>query len=188
MTRSESISDALENAAEGSSNTFSHAKAYVTIPKAKLMNQSDSHNWYLDSGATDHICCSRLAFSYYESLPRDREIDVYMGDNSSVKAKGVGNVYLTTIGCEPGQRSEISLKRVLYVPDFCINLLCLSALQNFGYDIHAPSRQKHAVITDSYGNWRSSCIQEQNIYHLKTVNSGSKLRVDKRDRVRTLSA
>ena len=67
--------------------------------------------WYIDSGATDHMCYDRTLFAEYQPLTMPRP--VYLGDSSRVDAHGIGAVRLG---------NGITLTGILYVPDMDINL------------------------------------------------------------------
>jgi transposase InsO family protein len=73
--------------------------------------------WYVDTGATDHICTSRKAFQEYTACKRR----VYSA-TGFVEAQGIGSVDLDT-ALPDGSRSVVHLKDVLHVPSMFANLI-----------------------------------------------------------------
>ena len=80
--------------------------------------------WVLDSGVTGRMCCSCDAFESLKRLPTEKR--VFMGDGSEVSAYSIGTVQLNP---------NVTLKEVLYVPDFTINLCSVSVLAKDGYAV-----------------------------------------------------
>ncbi|GJZ12632.1 zinc finger, CCHC-type containing protein [Tanacetum coccineum] len=76
-----------------------------TNPKTKV----DAIAWWIDSGATTHVCKDRCWFKTYE--PVEDESILYMGDDHFAPVHGKGNVVLKV---ERGKSS--TLFNVLYVP------------------------------------------------------------------------
>lgn len=82
---------------------------------------SNMTDWWVDSGATKHICCTKGAFSSF--TPNSDEECLFMGNASSSKIEGKGTVTLRfTSG------NILSLKDVLYVPNIRKNLVSGSIL------------------------------------------------------------
>ena len=50
--------------------------------RARRSFPGDSDDWFVDSGATDHMCCNKDSFTVYHSL--DRPKPIYLGDSSVV--------------------------------------------------------------------------------------------------------
>ena len=83
-----------------------------TAMMARRNFPGEPDNWFVDCGATDHMCYDKDSFTIYQSL--DRLKPIYLGDSSVVNAYGVG---LIRIG------DRVILYNVLYVPDLDITLL-----------------------------------------------------------------
>ena len=67
-----------------------------------------SSDWWLDSGATIHVCNDKSLYSAYEKAEDDQE--VLMGNHNSGKVLGKGNVELQfTSG------KKLTLTNVLHV-------------------------------------------------------------------------
>ena len=71
--------------------------------------------WYIDSGATDHMCYGRTSFVDYQLLTTPRP--VHLGDSSRVDASGIGVVRLG---------NGITLTGVLHVPSMQLNLFSVA--------------------------------------------------------------
>ena len=84
----------------------------------------DSDDWFVDSGATYHMCWDRDCFSIYHSLYHPNRI--FLGDSSVVNAYGMGMI---RIG------DKVNLFNVLYVPDLDINILSFEKFLQQNYDV-----------------------------------------------------
>ena len=95
--------------AAASTNESSH-DSYAMMARRSFPGDSD--DWFVDSGATVHMCCAKDSFTVYHSL--DLPNPIYLGDSSVVNAYGMGTI---RIG------EKINPLNVLHVPDLDINLL-----------------------------------------------------------------
>ncbi|GJV83251.1 hypothetical protein Tco_1523149 [Tanacetum coccineum] len=68
---------------------------YATYVSAAYFVQDDDVAWWVDSGATVHVCKDRCWFKTYES-PNDGSI-LHMGNESTTLVHGRGCVYLRTV-------------------------------------------------------------------------------------------
>lgn len=75
-----------------------------------------SQSWYLDSGASSHICHNRQAFSTYKKL-RPGQF-VMMGNDSNCAIRGIGDVPVVM-----ADGSKEMLENVLYAPGMSKNLV-----------------------------------------------------------------
>ncbi|GJU60145.1 zinc finger, CCHC-type containing protein [Tanacetum coccineum] len=93
-----------------------------TNPKTKV----DAIAWWIDSGATTHVCKDRCWFKTYEPV-EDGSV-LYMGDDHFAPIHGKGSVAL-----EFSSGKTITLFNVLYVPKLRKNLVSGPMLNKCGY-------------------------------------------------------
>ncbi|GJX57624.1 zinc finger, CCHC-type containing protein [Tanacetum coccineum] len=93
-----------------------------TNPKTKV----DAIAWWIDSGATTHVCKDRCWFKTYEPV-EDGSV-LYMGDDHFAPVHGKGSVVL-----EFSSGKSITLFNVLYVPKLRKNLISGPVLNKCGY-------------------------------------------------------
>jgi transposase InsO family protein len=99
------------NKKEGASHAF------FTLSVSADGHADHRDQWYIDTGATDHICTSRNAFKEYTACKRR----VYSA-TGFVEAQGIGSVDLDT-ALPDGSHSIVHLKDVLHVPSLFANLI-----------------------------------------------------------------
>ena len=88
--------------------------------------QDDAIAWWMDSGATTHVCKDRCWFKTL--VPVDDGSVLYMGDDHFAPVEGKGNVVL-----EFSSGKSITLYNVLYVPKLRKNLISGPVLDKLGY-------------------------------------------------------
>ncbi|XP_047973467.1 rosmarinate synthase-like [Salvia hispanica] len=88
---------------------------------------NNPNEWFVDTGATCHVCSERSVFSTYKSVGGRK---VRMGNQASSEVVGVGNVFLKL-----GFGKVLTLKDVLHVPDIRNNLVSDSLLVNHGFSL-----------------------------------------------------
>ena len=76
--------------------------------------------WIVDSGATCHMCCNRMAFEKLQ--PLDQPLKVLLGDGRQLNAVGEGVILLRT-RLPNGKVKKCKLWDVLYIPALAYNLL-----------------------------------------------------------------
>lgn len=87
--------------------------------------------WYLDSGATDHMCRNNQLFS--KIRPKAVQENIKVADGRYVQCGATGDVLFN---CESnGKSSVMHLKDVNYVPKLSSNLISVNKLSKSGYKI-----------------------------------------------------
>ncbi|KAM1179120.1 hypothetical protein ACFX1X_018618 [Malus domestica] len=100
-----------------------------TVLLACKNNDGDQdYTWYLDTGASNHMCGRR---SMFVELNESVSGNVSFGDKSKIPVKGKGNILIPLTN---GGHQLIS--NVYYVPNMKSNIFSLGELLEKGYDIH----------------------------------------------------
>ena len=87
---------------------------------------SNPKEWWIDTGATRHVCSDKEMFSTYEPIETGEK--VYMGNSTTSKIKGQGKLVLKMTS-----RKELSLTNESYVPKIFKNLVSSSLLNSHGF-------------------------------------------------------
>ena len=99
---------------------------YISDTPSSFYVQDDEYTWWVDSGATNHVCKDRRWFTSLQKIT-DGSV-IRMGNGSSESIEGIGNVRLTfTSG------KQLDLVDVLYVPTIRKNLMSGTVINNLGY-------------------------------------------------------
>ena len=86
----------------------------------------NTNEWWVDTGATRHICSNKKMFSIYQSVKYEEQL--FMGNSSTSKIEEKGKVILKmTSG------NDLTLNDVLHVPDIRKNLVSGSLLSKNGF-------------------------------------------------------
>ena len=88
--------------------------------------QDDS--WYIDSGASRHVCMDRRWFKTFHKCDGDEFL--YMGNNSTIQVLEKGSVELHFIS-----RNRLTLKEVMFAPKIAKNLVLGLTLNRMGYKL-----------------------------------------------------
>lgn len=84
-----------------------------------------SERWWVDTGATHHVCYDRGLFKFYTEA-EDRR--VLLGDFHSTNVAGVGDVELKSTSGK-----TVILKEVLHVPEIIKNLVSGYLINKAGF-------------------------------------------------------
>ncbi|CAJ2652499.1 unnamed protein product [Trifolium pratense] len=139
------------------------------------INTNNDTMWYLDSGASNHMCGHKHLFKEMQKIEDDH---VSFGDASKVKVEGKGTIcYLQKDGLIQ------SIKEVYYVPDLKTNILSLGQLTEKGYSILIKDRILH--LKDKLGHLIAQVEMERNrMYKLNLRSVQEKcLQVNVEDKV-----
>ena len=94
----------------------------------KDSNKGQENTWYLDTGASNHMCGRR---SLFVELNESVSGNVSFGDDTKISVKVKCNIL---IRAKDGSHQLIA--NVYYVPNMKSNILSLGQLLEKGYDIH----------------------------------------------------
>nr|GFD22880.1 zinc finger, CCHC-type [Tanacetum cinerariifolium] len=121
------LSDGFTNSLKGQ-NMFnkSFQVYYVTYVSKAYFMQDDDVVWWVDSGATVHVCKDRCWFKTYESL-NDGSI-IHIGNESTTLLH-----VSSCIDLKFSYGNIVSLFNVLHVPNIRKNLVSSSVLNHCGY-------------------------------------------------------
>ena len=89
---------------------------------------SNTKEWWVDTGATRHVCSDKKMFSSYQTIDNGEQL--FMGNSSSSKVEGQGKVVLKMTSGK-----ELTLNDVLHVPDIRKNLVSGSLLSKKGFKL-----------------------------------------------------
>jgi hypothetical protein len=99
------------------------------------VNTDNNTVWYLDSGASNHMCGHKHLF---KEMRKVEDGHVSFGDASKVEVKGQGTVsYLQKDGLVG------SIQDVYYVSDLKTNILSMGQLMEKGYSVLMKDRILH---------------------------------------------
>ncbi|XP_073131456.1 uncharacterized protein [Henckelia pumila] len=89
---------------------------------------SNPREWWIDTGATHHICYDKDIFATLDESKNGEKL--FMGNSATSDIKGQGKVILKMTS-----RKELTLNNVLYVPEIRKNLVSGSLLNKHGFRI-----------------------------------------------------
>ena len=89
---------------------------------------SNTKKWWVDTGATHHVCLNKKTFSSYHSIDNGEQL--FMGNSSSFKVEGQGKVVLKMTSGK-----ELTLNDVLHVPEIQKNIVSRSLLSKKGFEL-----------------------------------------------------
>ncbi|CAM9000087.1 unnamed protein product [Rhodiola kirilowii] len=134
------------------------------------LNLADSNpmEWWLDTGATHHICSDKNAFSELKLAETGEK--VYMGNSATSEVKGKGSVILKMTSGK-----ELKLTNVSYVADNRKNLVSGALLDAHGFKIVFESQK---VVLSKNGmyvgrGYVKDGMWKLNVIAIKTINKES---------------
>ncbi|KAJ0031111.1 hypothetical protein Pint_13788 [Pistacia integerrima] len=115
------------NVMENITQDVSDISLFAVVSKVNLVG-SNPREWWLDTGATWHVCSDKGLFNSFE--PNDNGEKLHMGNSATSEIEGQGRMVLKmTYG------KELTLNNVLYVLEIRKNLVSGSLLNKHGFHI-----------------------------------------------------
>ena len=103
-----------------------HASPSLSAVVSEVNLTTNNKNWWVDTGATRHICSEKLLFSEYQILEQDEQL--FMGNSAISKVEGKGKVIRKWTS-----EKELTLNDVLHVSNIRKNLISGSILSKKGF-------------------------------------------------------
>ena len=113
------------NVVDDISKDVSEIDLTAVISEVNLVG-SNPKEWWIDTGATRHVCSDKMMFSTFEPIETGEK--VFMGNSVTSDIKGQGKVVLKMTSGK-----ELTLTNVLYVPEIRKNLVSGSLLNSHGF-------------------------------------------------------
>jgi hypothetical protein len=129
----------------------------ITAFSAAALTSKDI--WYVDSGASNHLCSRKDWFATFKSIPPQ---DIHLADNRVIVATGVGSVQ---VKLKVNAREEDGVfQEVLYVPGLRGNLLSVDKISAQNFQVNFNSRG--CVIRNQSGRTVAVATRESGCYRL----------------------
>ena len=135
--------------------------------------KNEENSWYLEYGASNHMCGDKLKFV---SIDENVQDNVYFGDSSKIQICGKGTILISS-----RNRSHRLIHDVYYVPKLKSNILSLGQLLEKGYEVNM--KNCYLWLRDQSGNLIAKVYMSKNrmfLLNLKTIKVKC-LKVDVRD-------
>lgn len=128
----------------------------VVACNAEIVDKSKT--WYLDSGASKHMCNDKRIFT---TMNNNEKLRVYTAAEHYVESKSIGDVNLSA---KINQRltNSVKLRDTLYVPELRNNLLSVSSVTNNGYTV--TFRKNGATINQKDGSVVLTATKRNQLY------------------------
>lgn len=134
--KSEDSSRDRKGDAAGPSNSR-RGDAYISIAMPAGNQTSRTDDWWMDSGASDHMSYKREWFIEYERF--EKPCPVRIGNGTKIFAYGKGCINI--LSYDGTQWCEKHLLDVLYVPDIHLNLFSVITTLDKGLKLEADNQK-----------------------------------------------
>ncbi|KAJ9557199.1 hypothetical protein OSB04_011813 [Centaurea solstitialis] len=133
-------------------------------PQAHLVNQ-DKDSWYLDTGATAHVCDDKSKFVNYQEI-HGKQVSTANGGRADIAGSGTILLHFTS-------GRSLTLNSVLHVPTITKNLLSYSKLDSHGFAMRGSDGTIVFTKNDHYIG-KASLSRGMYALSLQGSNPGSK--------------
>lgn len=128
---------------------------------------NDINTWYLDTGASEHMCCQIDFFENFEYLSHKKPIK--FGDEKVLFAIGLGTIKLVSY-ISKNECVKITLKEVLFVPEMQVNLFSVGSALDKGYTM--STNQFEAKILNSKNEVSAIAVRCGKLYKMNFLFDG----------------
>ena len=126
-----------------------------------LVLKDENMNWWLDSGATTHVCMDKKWFKHMRNV--EDGLVLYMGNESTTPVLGKGDVHLHfTSG------KELILHNVLYAPSIRKNVVSGGVLNKLGYRLVFEADR---LVISRAGTFVGFGHYKNNMFLLNVINN-----------------
>lgn len=108
-------------------NDVSEINLAAVISEVNMVG-SNQKEWWIDTGATRHVCSDKEMFNAFEAIDNGEKL--FVGNSATSEIKEQWKVVLKMTS-----RKELTLNNVLYVPEIRKNLVSGSLLNKHGFHI-----------------------------------------------------
>lgn len=123
----------------------------------KLHGSGDmKEDWYIDSGATAHMCNDRRFFRRFRDVWNE---NILIANSETLAVEGVGDIQIEACGV------EAMLKNVNYVPGICTNLLSVKQITEEGHSVSFEG--KNCAIRKKDGTIIATGYMHEGMYRMK---------------------
>lgn len=131
-----------------------------------FMTGSNNNGWYIDSGASSHMCNNKEFFTNFQN----RKTKIELADGRKILCYGMGDGKLICY-LDNGKTVNVTIKNVLYVPSLETNLLSVKKLTDLGFTISFLKEKCYIKFEEQLA---AIGKLERNLYKLALVNEENK--------------
>lgn len=124
--------------------------------------------WLLDSGSSNHICCSKVFFE--ETKPYNSTIKV--DDGRELRVVWKGTVNLVVVNTSNG-RMHLKIEDVLYVPDIKLNIIYISKLSSREYKVIFHKQKCVIKVNNNMVIEEESSRENNNLFEVRIYNNAT---------------
>ena len=130
----------LKQRKTGQGNNSKDEKACVVGLLAGIDGNS-KESWFVDSGASQHMCCSKEFFTTFRQFPCQQVVS--LPDGSMVHGVGIGNVMWKN-----SKLNDVEFKDVMLVPSFSQNLVSVKKMAEKGCEVTFDQAGLKVILGD----------------------------------------